>query len=736
MNELNKYTIFNYMSLPYLFLIFSIISANLETMASSYFVSANGDDSNNGTNEKTAWRTIDKVNTTLLKPGDAIYFHRGDLFSGQLEIGDSGKPGSLIEIAAYGVGAKPVLCGAVPVKSWTVFTNGIYATRQTNAVTSVYMNDDLQCLARYPNTGFCTIERGDKTSLVDGKGLPTGLDLTGATVRIRACDWQWEVMKVASQGSNQINFTQKMMYQCSPGYGYFLENKLAFLDSPGEWFYDSTGKMLYFMPPENINLARAKMEATVYGCGIIIDTGVSNVAIQGLNFVKYGTAAVHGMENSSQVSICDCSIRNIGVFGVTLDINCQHYRIENNLIEDIGGRGISALESSDNDIAGNIVRRIGLLAGCGFDGENNAIGIAVFKTEVTYSISKGIIELLKRENVPPDVLARIGTIVDMPYPDEKFLLQALTGKLGRADAGRYSAEVVQLVKEGFEKTGGPKLKCCNNRVAYNVVENTGYDGVRLDGQDSVAECNIIKNTLLRMCDGGALYCWAQNANYTFNNVIRSNIIINVVGNAEGTPGGVKQGVGACGIYLDNKTHHIHVDNNILIQSGFALDINDESHDQQIIGNTCYDNRCGLLFSEYLSPGTLVGCEVYGNILFGKKAEQRSVSFESSLRDNFRPALLDTNVYGGVGPSLIRERTSKDGAGHTRDFTLQEWQGYYGQDAHTTAITGRESVIFVNEGKEPAQYLVPTNSEFCDLEGRPVGKEIELQPFACEILVKK
>lgn len=708
-------------------------SLNLETMASSYFVSANGNDSNVGTSKRAAWKTIDKLNHTKFKPGDEIFFHRGDLFVGQLKIEDSGKAGQPIAIGAYGAGAKPVLCGAVPIESWICSTNGIYTAHQTAAVTSVYVNDVWQYLARHPNTGFASIERGDKISLVDPKWLPAGVDLVGATVRIRACDWQYEVMKVASQHSNQIQFTKTMMYQCSPGYGYFLENKLGLLDSPGEWFYDQTRQTLYLMPPTNVPLANAWVDATIYGCGIIIESGVQHISIKDLEFTKYETAAVLGMRDSSHVSISDCTIRNIGVFGINLALNCDHYSIRNNQIEDIRGRGISLLECSDNEIVSNVVRRIGLFSGYGFDGVNNAIGINVYRTEVTYAISEEVFEQLKHKDIPPDVLKIVGTIVGLPYPDEKFLLRELEAKLGQASASQYSLQIIRLVNEELRKTGRQKLESRNNRVAYNVVETTGYNGIRLDGQDSIAECNIIKDTVLRMSDGGALYCWGQNANYTFNNILRSNIIIRAVGNNEGTPGNFEWGGG---IYLDNKTHHISVENNTVMQCGSGIAVNDESHDQRIVGNTCYDNGCGIGYHEYLTLNSMVRCETYGNYLFAKNPKQRPLEMLSSLQENSRPTMLDSNIYGSAGTIAVQVTCVKNGSNQTRNFTLPEWQKYYGQDAHSKEISGCTSMILVNESNKAKTFKIQNDAKYCDLNGHPVAKEIELQPYASQILVRQ
>jgi hypothetical protein len=51
-----------------------------------------------------------------------------------------------------------------------------------------------------------------------------------------------------------------------------------------------------------------------------------------------------------------------------------------------------------------------------------------------------------------------------------------------------------------------------------------------------------------MNDGGALYCWAQNEDYTHHNTLRGNIIINAVGSCVATANDLAYGYG---IYTDN-----------------------------------------------------------------------------------------------------------------------------------------------------------------------------------------
>ncbi|MBR5307859.1 MAG: S-layer homology domain-containing protein [Clostridia bacterium] len=80
----------------------------VEIKGTKYYVSNNGNDSNDGKSPETAWKTIKKVNESKskLKAGDAILFERGGLWRERL----TGVTG--ITYSAYGEGDKPKLYGS------------------------------------------------------------------------------------------------------------------------------------------------------------------------------------------------------------------------------------------------------------------------------------------------------------------------------------------------------------------------------------------------------------------------------------------------------------------------------------------------------------------------------------------------------------------------------------------------------------------------------------------------
>lgn len=75
----------------------------VEISGSTYYVSANGNDENDGRSPESAWKTLGKVSSFQFEPGDGVRFKRGDTFRGFINT----RPG--VTYAAYGNGKKPEL---------------------------------------------------------------------------------------------------------------------------------------------------------------------------------------------------------------------------------------------------------------------------------------------------------------------------------------------------------------------------------------------------------------------------------------------------------------------------------------------------------------------------------------------------------------------------------------------------------------------------------------------------
>lgn len=140
-----------------------------------YYVSAEGDDQNDGLSPKTAIRTLNKMNSLDLQPSDGVMFRRGDMWRGRIYT----KAG--VTYSAYGRGEKPRIYGspydAAVVGEWV-------ATSTPNVyMFSMELPDDVGTLVF--NNGEQVARKitqriqpdGSTTNLYTGEPFNSGLDL-------------------------------------------------------------------------------------------------------------------------------------------------------------------------------------------------------------------------------------------------------------------------------------------------------------------------------------------------------------------------------------------------------------------------------------------------------------------------------------------------------------------------------------------------------------------------------
>ncbi|MGW4424238.1 NosD domain-containing protein [Streptosporangium sp. NPDC004631] len=76
-----------------------------------YVDSRRGDDSAPGTSPAKAWRSLDSVNATELRPGDVVLLRRGGSWKGPLRLGARGTAARPISVEPYGKGPAPRISG-------------------------------------------------------------------------------------------------------------------------------------------------------------------------------------------------------------------------------------------------------------------------------------------------------------------------------------------------------------------------------------------------------------------------------------------------------------------------------------------------------------------------------------------------------------------------------------------------------------------------------------------------
>lgn len=143
------------------FLISLISISTLE--AASYYVDAtNGNDNHSGISESTAWKSINKVESTTFYPGDIIAFKRGEIWYDNLTMKSSGKIDNPIRITAYGTGNKPIISGLKKLSGTWINEGGNTWSISNSSLVSRLFKDNVELKrASKRNFGHFDEEFGD-----------------------------------------------------------------------------------------------------------------------------------------------------------------------------------------------------------------------------------------------------------------------------------------------------------------------------------------------------------------------------------------------------------------------------------------------------------------------------------------------------------------------------------------------------------------------------------------------
>jgi parallel beta-helix repeat protein len=344
----------------------------------SYYFSSSGNDLNIGTNINSPFKSILKLNSLSLKPGDNIYFKKGDTFNGQINLVNSGTTAANINFNTYGTGSNPVISGTIKITNWKVYSGNIYVAdvpESNGVINQVFINSSLMTLARYPNSGYLTIDSSSGNSTLISNALTqTNGYWTNANLIVRTERWVYENKTIADSKGKSLILTSPSEYSFKKGFGFFLNNKLKELDAPGEWYYDAPTKKLYLMTPTKQSPNNTNVEASIYDYGFNINrqsyiniTGFS-LCFQGLDGILATNCNNIVLKNNSYSH----NFRN-GIFtgypgGTKISVlNSSFYCIGNN--------GIDVSSSTFCKIQGNGLKNIALIPALGGSGDGKSIGI-------------------------------------------------------------------------------------------------------------------------------------------------------------------------------------------------------------------------------------------------------------------------------------------------------------------------------------------------------------------------
>jgi parallel beta-helix repeat protein len=656
--------------LLFLYLIIFCFAAN----ATTYYVAANGNDSNSGTSSSTPWKSVAKVNASFssMNAGDNVLFNMGDVFYGSLIVNKSGTANAPITIGAYGSGNKPVITGLSSITSWSNLGSNIWESTLPVSSLSytnlVLINGVNTAMGRTPNAGTfynyqsqagIPLYNGASAFSITSSDLTGSPNWTGAELATYVTTYGLNRVPITSQNGGTLNWADPTNLQEGFEAGvseFFIQNDPRTLDQVNEWYYNpSTHKLRIYntVSPANVQIATIDTLASIgaspysllYGNGNDYVT-FSNLSFQGSNKMSLL------IRNSKFVSVENCDFNFAGTDAINGPYwgNSTGVKIEN----------------------------------CTFNNTNNT--------------AIGLVEAFDHGLVNGNTFHNTGAIVGMGAPAGSY-----------SYTGLYSA--VHTLGIG-------------TLIKYNSIDSTGYTGITMRGDSSVCQNNFVSNALIFLHDGGGIYTWNNPGG--LNPHVGMKIINNIVLNVQND----------VGIYTDDNSNGIEVYGNTVAncKNGFYVHNN---WNMNLHDNTAYNcSYSNLNVYHDIFSITQKNNVIKNNIFFGKISGQRTGFFypADSVKTGF--TVLDSNYYANaINDSLTIDGYY---SGTWARKTLLQWQSAIGKDLHSKksplAISDTNLLHFYyNASASPMTLNFPFIG--MDVTGKSYNGSITLNPYASVILIK-
>ena len=278
-------------------------------------------------------------------------------------------------------GAKPVFSGGKAIKGWTKAEGGIWKATlpdKNEKFEQLWINGRLATRARMPNKGYFHI-----TDAV-GPGVFPGLDKDMNFHAFSVAQEQYHLIKQipADQRDEALitvthawavgqcrikaldDATQSVLIkgraaypfvEFEPDQRYWMENFLAALDAPGEWFLDRAKGEVLYLPQEGEDMTKAEVTMPVADKLLTIK-GAKNVQMKGIAFqygrYVYPADGMHDIqaatkcdgaveiENSSGIRLERCEVAHVGRYAIYFKNGCADSQLVHCHLHDLGAGGV------------------------------------------------------------------------------------------------------------------------------------------------------------------------------------------------------------------------------------------------------------------------------------------------------------------------------------------------------------------------------------------------------------
>jgi len=217
-------------------------------------------------------------------------------------------------------------------------------------------------LARYPNIGFLFADSPNGQNGFSDNDLPNNGNLyVGAGLHMRTARYRYEERLVSVQSGRYLGFDKPTVNSIIKGAGYYLTGKLEFLDTAGEFYYDSENQQLYLKPIDGKVPQVNSIEASRYDNGIKLESS-PGIIIREVRIVHQQKNGIYAYgAPTDYLTITDCVFQNIFLYGIT-GSNKRNVTISQNKFMDIWDGGVFLGGVPNLTITNNLFKRIGIAA--------------------------------------------------------------------------------------------------------------------------------------------------------------------------------------------------------------------------------------------------------------------------------------------------------------------------------------------------------------------------------------
>jgi parallel beta-helix repeat protein len=249
-------------------------------------------------------------------------------------------------------------------------------------IQQLFRNGQRMTWARTPSTGWLRADSGSGDNVIIDAALSSLPGAApgrwnGAQVRWRKWSWIYETRGITGDnGGNTLNLGGNTSLPFTGiGSGYFIDNSLAALDAPGEWYFDSGASRLYFYPPAGTSPATMVVEAAWRNDGVTLN----GATVEDVAFQHFKNVAIQ-INNPSTVR--RCVVQHITGTGINTSWNSGGTLITGCTLRDILDIGIAWVENHEGVggtiIERNTLERIGSVPGLAGSGSWHGSGIVIY----------------------------------------------------------------------------------------------------------------------------------------------------------------------------------------------------------------------------------------------------------------------------------------------------------------------------------------------------------------------